>query len=713
MKPFAIICILALLVSVAGAAPGKNWAAVPLATWTEALTTDACTEGPTPAGADLADQHTAAALPAAPYGAWKEADGRLLATGLAPCWSTRLMPGDQHDITVSTRFTVNQSSGEARQLPGGCVRWGFHWGENLPGWDVGVVLGYQDALNFYRVQLSASRGELALWDATGGFLQLLPCPVAVGQPHDLTVTWRGAHLIALLDGKQVMDYWDRTLPYAHGRVGLAVWKSHVQFDEFSVVRAGGPAEQMPAHVPDFHFTPTDNILHGNPWFTMDDFSGLILFDGNEPITYFYKVAVPQDDHYEANALVQEAVKLKPGWRPAYYTYIGPDGLEGSWRWPLLVGNLPEAFKVTESGQQLVFTFQNENPGKGRTDYTCTVTFDSQRGVYRYEYRGTLTITGTPTINSFELSDPLAYNNRLPGPEVVHRWNPSGHRWWVYQGSSGNWERMPLTDYANAYNSDINGVKLQWGKETDFLYPDPAACPVFENELQWPQGHGGPFEAGQCLWGYDFHHAEADAGTLHAGDVRSFVMTYTAMPPAEAEAIVAKSQLVPCVVTEKRTIIPFLPTGTTFANTTTWQDPSTTMAWIGGTRDETTGHGDHFSLRLDGPGQSSVRIYHHMIEQYAKRWWIRGWYKTKDLQGAGLQLHVGYFDPPPAVHEDYLLGNGTRDWTYFSVITDVFGYRDVTDLIFQVEGKGQAWIDDIAVSALTEAQHPQTTTALGT
>jgi hypothetical protein len=172
-------------------------------------------------------------------------------------------------------------------------------------------------------------------------------------------------------------------------------------------------------------------------------------------------------------------------------------------------------------------------------------------------------------------------------------------------------------------------------------------------------------------------------------------------------------LVPCVVTEKRTIIPFLPTGTTFANTTTWQDPSTTMAWIGGTRDETTGHGDHFSLRLDGPGQSSVRIYHHMIEQYAKRWWIRGWYKTKDLQGAGLQLHVGYFDPPPAVHEDYLLGNGTRDWTYFSVITDVFGYRDVTDLIFQVEGKGQAWIDDIAVSALTEAQHPQTTTALGT
>jgi hypothetical protein len=707
MKHFVIICILALLASVACAAPGKNWASVPLAKWTEALTTDACTEGPTPAGVDLGAQRTPPALPPAPYGAWKEADGRLLATGLAPCWSTRLMPGDQHDITVATRFTVNQSSGEARQLPGGCVRWGFHWGENLPGWDVGVVLGYQDALNFYRVQLSASRGELALWDATGGFLQFIPCAIALGQPHNLTVTWRGAHLLALLDGKQVMDYWDRTLPYAHGRVGLAVWKSDVQFDEFAVAQARGGVENMPAHVPDFHFAPTDNILEGNPAFNMDDFSGVILFDGFEPICYYFKIPADKLDDYCRNSLMQEAVKLKPGWRAAYYNFIGPDGLEGKWRWPLLVGTLPEAFKVTQSGPQLVFIFGTETPGKGHTDFTCTVTFDQQSGMYRYEYRGTLTMTGSAQVNEFQFSDPLIYNNRFPGPEVAHRWNPAGYRWLVYQGNDDAWERMPLTDYAVNYNSDICNGKTPWGKETDFLYPDPAACPVFENELQWPQGQGGPFTVGQCNWGYDFHHRQLGT-TLKPGDVRSFVTTFTAMPPVEAQALVAKSQLEPSLQTEKRTILPFLPTGTAFATTTTWQDPSATMAWIGGTRDETTGHGDHFSLRLDGPGKASVLINHYMIEQFAKRWWIRGWYKTKDLQGAGLQLHVGYFDPPPVVHEDYLLGNGTRDWTYFSVITDVFGYRDVTDLIFQVDGKGQAWIDDIAVSALTEAQHPPTT-----
>ena len=103
-------------------------------------------------------------------------------TGLANCWSTRLLPGDQKDTGIKVRFTVQDSSKAARQMPGGCVRWGFHYGENLPGWDFGVVLGYQDPLNFYRVQVSAARGEMALWDANGGFLQIVPCAVAVGKP---------------------------------------------------------------------------------------------------------------------------------------------------------------------------------------------------------------------------------------------------------------------------------------------------------------------------------------------------------------------------------------------------------------------------------------------------------------------------------------------------------------------------------------------------
>jgi len=703
MRHYTNIIFILLLTNLAFAASGQKWSATPLSRWTEARTLDTCTEAVHPEG--VPGNPTPLPIPMPPYGAWKEQNGALQATGLTNCWSTMLLPDNRRDVTLTTRFTVLKSSGEARQLPGGCVRWGFHWGENLPGWDVGVVLGYQDALNFYRIQLSAARGELALWDATGGFLQLIPCKVALGAPHSLAVSWRGAHLIALLDGVTVMDYWDRSVYYSHGQVGLAVWKSAVQFTQFTVDDLIYPQEHMPTHVPEFHFTPSDNLLEGNYAFAMTPYSGVILFDGYEPISYFFQLVMAKDDDYSADALLQEAVKLKPGWRPAYYNFIGPNGLKGHWRWPVLVGKLPEAFKVSESGNKLVFAFQMETPGTARTDYTCTVSYDNQRGVYRYEYHGTLKVTASARVNEFELCDPLTYNNRMPGPQVLHRWNPSGHRWLVYPGAGGAWERMPLTDYPNEYNTAINNAVTSWGKVTDFLYPDPEACPAFETELQWDKGR---FSPGQCAWGYDFHHRQMDIGTLKPGDVRSFIMTFTAIPPAEAAQIFATSQVMPCLRQEKRLINPFIATGNTFAGTTTWQDPSTTMAWIGGTRDETTGHGDHFSLRLDAPGKASVRVYHYMIEACAKRWWIRGWYKTKDLQGAGLKLSLGYFEPAPSVRADFQLGAGTRDWTYFSYITDVFGYRDMTDIIFKTEGKGQAWLDDIAVSALTDGEHPVTT-----
>ncbi|HOS43225.1 MAG TPA: hypothetical protein PK794_05985 [Armatimonadota bacterium] len=700
MTRYACLCLLLFPALLALAAPEHGWPAIPLARWTPMRTMDSGAEAMTPAGADAPRP-----APTLPYGTWTERDGVLAAVGQAACWSTMLMPGARRNVAVTTRFIVRESSGAARQLPGGCVRWGFHWGENLPGWDVGVVLGYQDPLHFYRVQVSASRGELALWDATGGFLQLIPCTVSLNTPHELTVRWRGAHLTAVLDGKTVMDYWDRSAPYAHGQVGLAVWRSTVDFTRVAIAGLPRRAERMPAHTPDFHFEPADHLLQGNAAFTMAPYRGVVLFDGREPISYFFKLALPADDHYSTDALMHEAVKLKPGWRPAYYTFIGPNGLKGSWRWPVLVGDLPEAFHVEKSGTELVFTFQTETPGTGRTQYRCTVAFDRQRGVYRYVYDGTLTLTAAAQVNEFELCDPLTYNNRMPGPEVVNRWNPSGHRWWLYQGAGGQWERMPLTDYPNDYSTEINNAVASWGTVTDFLYPDPAACPVFIHELKWPAGR---FSPGQCAWGYDFHHRELNVGTLPAGTVRAFVMTFTAMPPAEAEAIVKHSRLMPVLEKETRPILPFDPRGTTFADVTRWQDPSCTMAWIGGTRDETTGHGDTASLRIDGPGKASVRIYHYMVEQQAKRWWVRGWIKTQDVAEPGVHLRLGYFDPPPVVQHTVNLGAGTRDWTYFSVITDVFGYRDVTDLIIETTGKGRAWIDDIAVSALADGQHPPTT-----
>jgi hypothetical protein len=303
-----------------------RWCQAPLGKWTEARTVDSCTEAMPPEGRPFSiplNDRAAVPVPEPPFGTWKEDGASLAAVGLANCWSTMLMPGDRAGGVITVRLAVERSSGAERQLPGGCVRWGFHWGENLPGWDAGIVLGYQDPLNFYRLQVSATRGELALWDSTGGFLQLIPCPFEAGKPHDLTVRWQEGHLAADVDGKLVMDYWDRTLPYTRGRVGLAVWRSAVRVDRFQVADAPGAAGPAPAHTPRFRFEPCRNILSDHPAFHMMPQSGLILFDGYEPVSCFWKQPPDQGGEGSRGTLFHEAVKLKPGWRPASSPAGGP------------------------------------------------------------------------------------------------------------------------------------------------------------------------------------------------------------------------------------------------------------------------------------------------------------------------------------------------------------------------------------------------------
>ncbi len=314
------------------------------------------------------------------------------------------------------------------------------------------------------------------------------------------------------------------------------------------------------------------------------------------------------------------------------------------------------------------------------------------------------------MHCFEVSDPLTYNNREPGPEVVHRWHPAGHRWWVFQSANDAWSRIPLSDDWG-YGSGTG----TWDKCVTFLYPDPVACPTFENEVDWPRLSHQKFDLGQCMWGYDFHHRYYGLGELKAGDERVYKTVFTAMPRAEADRRFAESTLFESFQKRAKTAyVPFDPTGTTFEKTTTLADPSTTMCWMGGVRDDTVGHGDTYSLRIDGPGKARVFLYQYMIEQYAPAWRISGWVKTRDVADKGVALRVKYSYGKQLVAEGLrggelfaLCDGGTHDWTPFTVITTVPRVQDATDLLFEVDGAGQVWLDDIAMSALTDDDWAQT------
>ena len=78
-----------------------------------------------------------------------------------------------------------------------------------------------------------------------------------------------------------------------------------------------------------------------------------------------------------------------------------------------------------------------------------------------------------------------------------------------------------------------------------------------------------------------------------------------------------------------------------------------------------------------------------------------------MTGCTLKLDIAYPFGKDA-REVYDLGGGDQDWTYFSLITTVPRVKDRTNIGFYLDARGSAWLDDIAISALTDDQNPKTT-----
>lgn len=641
-----------------------------------------------------------------PHGEWTADGDGVVATGLTHFWSQRLLPGEATAAErIAVAFSVEQSAGRERQISGGTARWGFHWGENLPGWDAGVILRWTDPLNFYRVQVSAHRGEIALWDSTGGFLQLIPCEIEIGRRHELEILADGPHVVCTLDGERVMDYWDRTLPHEMGQVGLAALESMTRFEDFSMDALAPSGDDAPAHVPDFSMETTGGIMWGHPAFGQEAAEGLIVFDGREPILRYWQQG--WDPKYTGNrgALFQEAVRLRPGWRPEYYAWVGP---KINLRVLPLEGELPAAFEVREQGERLVFDFALEEPGIARAEETCTISWDAERGTYEYAYDVHTAFLNEEPIDFWymELVDPLTYNNREPGPDVEHAWNWAHHRWHVFEGPDGNWQRYPLIDYLTP---DFNNQPTQWGELTSFLYPDPAICPAWKITHGWEPAEGREFRLGLCHWGYDFHQKEeGERIQIPPGHEREYTLTLTGLSISEAYEAFAASEVAPLVRTSDGVYATFDPTGTTFEQTSRRQEPTATMVWEQGIPDHTVGREDTHSLRIDGPGSGMVQVYQYAVEQFAERWWLRGWVRSEDVRGRGLQARIKYSYGPEPEEVFYIGARGSSDWTYFSFVTDVLKRRDSTTLTFELDGTGQVWLDDVALTALDEGETPDVT-----
>ena len=694
MKMVFLLTLGLAALSMALPAFAAPWCATPLAQWSESFTLEG-----------FNDQKP-------PFGKWEVNAGLLVGEGQKPVWSTILAPGDQGaNQKVTVRFRIIKGENRPLALPGGCARWRFWYGENISGWDFGTVLRYQDGLNFYRVQLSAARGQLALWDANGGFLQVVPCPVKTNTTHTLEITARGAHLQAALDGRAVMDYWDRTLPPLSGQVGLAAYMSTVQVEQFAVTPVPAETGAMPAHKPNLHF---ETLPSWGPWGSRAEDKMIVLWDGNEPITFFMKIFHP--DPSLMATLTQPMVKLRPGWRPAYASGVGPR--LGS-NWPQLVGTLPEAFAIKNHGDTASAEFTMTTREIGETSrQLLTVRWDPRQETYRYEYDVKVQFNrDTPVdVGQIEVVDPVTFNNRNPGPEVVHRWQPAAHRWWLVEAPDRTWVRMPMVNFHHITQ------ETPWEGGTNLLCPDPGAAPAFEISYGFGKPAKWKSEVGMCLWGYDFHTcAGGPAWKAVQGEVLPYRLVLTAWSPENAKQRFENTKLLESAAQDTTRYIVFDPAGGPFT-TTTLQDPSSTMVWVGNAEfalDDEVRRAGRPTLRFTGQaglangwgwGNSSFnQFFHYAVETYTKRWLIAGWYKSQGGRGRGLNLRVKYAYGPKPEEVFYIGGLGDQDWTQFAFVTSVLATPDCSHLTFELDGSGQVWLDGLRVRGLREGEEPKVTT----
>jgi len=662
--------------------------------------------------------------PIKPNGTWTEDGQAIVATGSAAPWTIRTAgEASWTDYKLTAKVTVRKPGPKLarpvrhwefdRYLPRawfppgehtGQYRFRYYAGEFDWGSDAAVFVRYQDRENCYRVQLSTEYQELILWHGTGGYLQVVPCKLEPGKTYAVDVVARGRQIQVFVDGVKKIDYWHRTFPTLAGKVGLGAYRSTVAFAEVTVTPVPPAEGVLQPHRPQL----TTRTWRALRW----------IFDGNEPICMMAKM--PKELGGGAGTLSFHQVKLRPGYRPQIWTQVTI--------WPgyaaqrtILVGEADQIKTDGEGTDALDLTFATEDTsGVAHADHTDRVTFDRVRGTYRHAMTVKTRFLKDRTIGTFEFFDPFIYNNKEPGRGVKSRWLPAGHQWGLLGGEGETIYRHPISQSLNMpYQNNWHPARK---KSFWLLYPDRAACPMWKTEVVGDD----VFEMGVCHWGYDYHQRvrwPKQRKTFKAGDRITVHFTMTGYPLHEAEAMFRKSVLHPIhnklvKARNKRSeqgsapdgfAFPVCdPAGTDFTRLANIREPFIGWPFRGKyTLDTAVGHGDSYSLRMDGAAEVNGLMYHHMIEPAAE-YLCTFWLKTEGVNGDGptVKLSYSYANQTPA--DTIRTGlTGDNDWVKFSFVTKVpiitFDTYDSSTLVLTTHGEGQVWLDDFSLRPLAPGE----------
>ncbi|MHB9026177.1 MAG: LamG-like jellyroll fold domain-containing protein [Armatimonadota bacterium] len=657
-------------------------------------------------------------------GTWKTEGSEFIATGTAAPWTVQTAgdaawgdyklaldvtirkPGPKADFPIySCEYDRYEAREDTPPFSGhaGEYRYRYFAGEFDWGSEAAVYFRYQDRENCYRVQFSTEYQEMILWHGIGGYLQVVPCALAAGKTYKLEVQAQGGHIQISLDGKKKIDFWHTCLPTLTGGIGLGAYHSTVAFRNVQVAALPALKTGAPEHKAVF----ADRKWRGLRW----------IFDSNEPILLLernpYSLYLEKEAKEPAgpHTLMYGLVKLKPGYRPYYNTFVGVDTAASVYTG--LLGTVDD-IPITGGGtDRLTIQFDGITKDKKTSAHnTDVLIYDRLRGVYRHDMTLDVTSNVEQKLNNLEYCDPLTFNNHRPGKGVKYKWLPSNDDWGIFPGEDGNIYRHPIS----------KGLTLGEGWYTLpapsywMLYPGRAACPVFE--------HIAPKERNWiivCHWGHDYHNAVRwESGRqFKAGEKYTIRYALTAYTTEEGEQLFLRSKMNALHenLEEKQKNNLFLvvpspyafpivdPSGTTFDTLQSAREPFTGWHWMGDyTMDREVGHTDRYSLRLDGPANLTGTFYHNVIDVYGKKYLCSVWIKTKGVRGKGpvVQLKYTFDESKGDIIETGLIGD--NDWQLISFITDnAVKVYDSTDFRVKFEGAGTVWIDDFSVRPIEEGE----------
>ncbi len=171
---------------------------------------------------------------------WKVAEGALVGQGGAE-WNYSLIKQDlPADSVIEADVTIPQQgpAGAPGQGTGDWFR--YRMQRDCPGSEACLILrSFGSSLTeswWYRVELSARYGEIALHKGNGGYVQVVPAEVRAGAKHRLKAEARQNRIRAWLDGELLIDFQDDFAPIEGegGRWGVGVFGTQALFDNLTV-----------------------------------------------------------------------------------------------------------------------------------------------------------------------------------------------------------------------------------------------------------------------------------------------------------------------------------------------------------------------------------------------------------------------------------------------------------------------------------------------